>query len=191
MLDTREKLSPVSVALHWIVGLTMIGMVFFGLWLADLPKGYANKAELTGLHKSIGLIVLVVAAWRLWRRVRIGLPLHVGLYKVWEQVTAKGIHMFLLFATLALPLSGIRWMVASARPIAVFGVTIIPQMLTEKNQAVASVFRGTHEIMGKLLLAAVALHIAGALKHHIVDRDGTLRRMLGVRVTPTSPSTPV
>lgn len=64
MNDTREKLSPLSVTLHWVIGLVMIGMVFFGLWLADLPRGYPNKGELTDLHRSIGLIVLVLAAWR-------------------------------------------------------------------------------------------------------------------------------
>jgi cytochrome b561 len=191
MTDTREKLSPLSVALHWVIGVTMIGMVFFGLWLADLPKGYPNKSDLTGLHKSIGMIVLVAATWRLWRRVLMGLPVNVGFYRVWERVSAKAIHVFLLFATLALPLSGVVWMIANTRPIAVFGVTVVPQLLTEKNQALVSFSRGTHDIMGKLLLLAVAFHIAGALKHHIVDRDGTLRRMLGARVTPTLPTTPV
>jgi cytochrome b561 len=188
MSDTREQLSPVTVVLHWLIGLTMIGMVIFGMILADyLPKDYpkADKSALIGLHKSIGTLVLVFAAWRLVRRLRIGLPQHVGSYKTWEQHLAKTIHYVLLFSTIALPVSGILYTLGSARPISVFGVTVIPQLFAVKNVMLASLSRGTHDIMGKVLLVAVALHIAGALKHHIVDKDGTLRRMFGARVTAT------
>jgi cytochrome b561 len=191
MRDTREKLSPLSVGLHWAIGLTMIGMVIFGMIIADWhpaatdAAAKAAKSNYIGIHKSIGMIVLLVAAWRLTRRVRQGLPQHVGVYKTWEQHLAKTTHYFLLFATLALPVSGIIYTLSSARPIAVFGVPVIPQLVAEKIPALASFARGTHDIMGKLLLLAVALHIAGALKHHIVDKDGTLRRMLGARVEPT------
>ena len=185
MIDTREKLSPVSVGLHWLIGLTMIGMVFFGMWMADLPKEYPNKGAIIGLHKSIGMMVLAFATWRLWRRIKLGLPQNVGLYEVWEQTLAKGIHYFLLFASLAMPLTGIANSIGSARPVAVFGVPVIPQLLAEKNQLLAKLAGGSHDILGKLLLGAVALHIAGALKHHIMDRDGTLKRMLGARVEPT------
>ena len=191
MTDTREKLSPVSVGLHWLIGLTMIGMVIFGLVLADgLPEDFpkADKAALVGLHKSIGMLVIVFASWRLFRRMRMGLPGHVGRYAGWEQQLARTIHYFLLFATIALPLSGILYSIGSARPIGVFGIPVIPQLLAEKNVMLASVSHGTHEIVGKLLLLAVALHIAGALKHHVMDKDGTLKRMLGVRIVPSATS---
>lgn len=188
MIDTREKLSALSIGLHWLIGLTMIGMVVFGMIIADMPTpdaaSKAAKGFYIGIHKSIGVLVLVFAAWRLWRRMRQGLPQHVGNYKAWEQSLAKFVHYFLLFATLALPLSGILYSIGSARSVDVFGVTVIPKLLTEKHALLASVSRETHGIMGKLLLLAVAFHIAGALKHHIVDRDGTLRRMLGARVEP-------
>lgn len=183
MSDTREKLAPLSVALHWIIGLTMIGMVFFGIWLADLPKGYADKAMLLGLHKSIGVLVLAFAFWRLVRRLRMGLPVNVGSYKAWERMLAKGVQVFLLFATLALPVSGIVYTVASGRAIDLFGLPLIP-VLMAKNADIASMARGAHDVLGKLLLLAVAFHIAGALKHHVLDCDGTLKRMLGARVVP-------
>lgn len=184
MDDTREQLSPLSVGLHWIIGLTMIGMVIFGMVLEDMPRG-DNKSALMALHKSIGVIVLVLAAWRLARRIRLGMPAHTGFYKAWELLAAKGIHYFLLFATLALPLSGILMSVASTRPVAVFGVTIIPQVLAQKHDLLAKIGGASHSIIGKLILLAIALHIAGALKHHFVDRDGTMRRMLGARIEPT------
>lgn len=188
MADSREQLSPLSVALHWIIGLTMIGMVIFGLVLEDMnpadAAGKASKGYLIGIHKSIGVLVLVFAAWRIARRMRLGMPQHVGVYKAWEQTLAKVIHYFLLLATLLLPLSGILYSIGSARSIEVFGVTIIPKLLLAKDPMLANIGIWTHAILGKLILVAIALHIAGALKHHIVDKDGTLRRMMGARIEP-------
>ena len=185
MSDTREKLSPVSVGLHWVIGLTIIGMVFFGLWMADLPKTNPDKGFYIGLHKSIGMLVLVLVVWRLLRRLRMGLPEPVGVYASWEQTLAKMTHYFLLLATIALPLSGIIYSIESARSIEVFGIPVIPKLLAEKNAMLAGFSHDTHEIIGKLLLAVVVLHIAGALKHHFMDKDGTLKRMLGARVVPS------
>jgi cytochrome b561 len=184
MNDTREKLSPVSVVLHWAIALTMIGMVVFGIVIADVLPKSDFKSQMVGLHKSIGMIVIVFATWRLLRRLRIGLPEHLGVSNTWEQHLAKSVHYFLLFATIALPLSGILNSIGSARGIDVFGIPGIPKLLAEKNILLASWSRGTHDVMGKLLLLALTLHIAGALKHHVFDKDGTLKRMLGARVEP-------
>jgi cytochrome b561 len=92
MLDTREKLSPISVSLHWLVGLTMIGMVAMGMWIADvLPKG-EFKSQMVGLHKSIGVIVLVFAVWRLMRRLWLGLPQALGTVAAWQHWLASSVH---------------------------------------------------------------------------------------------------
>jgi cytochrome b561 len=189
VIDTREQLSPVSIGLHWLIGLTMIGMVIFGLVLEEMhpsdATGKASKSYLVGLHTSIGVLVLAFATWRLARRIRLGLPEHVGVYKAWEQTLSKVIHYFLLFATLAMPISGIVMTIGRARSVDVFGLPLIPKLLAEKNVLLTNAGGGTHAILGKLILLALALHIAGALKHHIMDRDGTLRRMMGARVEPS------
>ena len=185
MADTREKLSTVSVGLHWVIALAMIGMVAFGLILEAMPRG-ESKSGLLQIHKSIGALVLAVALLRLvWRALQ-GLPAHVGDYAAWEKVLAKATHTFLLFATLAMPLTGIASSIGNARAINIFGFPFIPQLLAQKNEAVAFWGQACHAVLGKLIIAAVLLHVAGALKHHILDRDGTLKRMLGQRVAPTS-----
>jgi len=192
MTDTREQLSTTSVGLHWVIGLTMIGMVLFGLYLGGLECGdgdavcKASKGNFTGLHKSIGVLVLVVASWRLVRRFSIGMLQPVGDYASWERILSKVTALFLLFTTLALPLSGIVMTIFAAKPIVVFGVTIIPQLLAERDKVLGGFAHKTHEILGWMLLGAVSLHIAGALKHHVIDRDGTLKRMLGSRVDPVT-----
>ena len=185
MLDSREKLSGATVGLHWLIAIAMIAMVAFGLILEDMPRS-DGKSALIQIHKSIGVIVLAVASWRLVRRVRIGMPPHVGTLTALEETLAKITHSFLLFATLALPLSGIVYSIGSARPISIFGVPFIPQLLAQKNELLATIGKGSHAILGKLIIVAIILHVVGALKHAIADKDGTMKRMLGQRVTPTS-----
>lgn len=183
MNDTPEKLSVASIGLHWIIAIAMIGMVAFGLILEDMPRS-DGKSALIQIHKSIGVIVLMLAAWRLAHRVKQGMPAEAGLYTAMEKMLAKITHAFLLLATLALPLSGIVYSIGSARPISIFGIPFIPQLLAQKNETIAAIGKGGHAILGKLIIVAILLHVAGALKHHVADRDGTLRRMLGARVEP-------
>lgn len=189
MSDTREQLSSTSVGLHWIIAIAMICMVFFGLYLGGLHCADADQAcktskgDLTGLHKSIGLLVLVFALWRFFRRVTIGALEPVGSYASWETIIAKIVVLFLLLVTLLSPLTGIAMSIFAGRPIGVFGLQIVPPNLIEANKALGGIMHETHEWLGWGLLAAVALHILGALKHHFVDGDGTLKRILGARVT--------
>jgi cytochrome b561 len=190
MTDAREQLSTLTVILHWLIGLTMIGMVFFGMWIADLHPAAtdtvarAEKSAYVALHKSIGMIALVFILWRVVRRLAIGLPKPVGVYQFWEHALAKATHYALLFATIALPVTGILNSIGNMRVISVFGVPVIPQLLAEKNVQLASFGKISHDILGKVLLALIALHIIGALKHHFLDKDGTLRRIAGARVEP-------
>ncbi|MGL1503042.1 cytochrome b, partial [Vibrio parahaemolyticus] len=76
----------------------------------------------------------------------------VGHYAAWETALAKGVHIFLLFATLALPISGILFSIGSARSIELFGIPSIPQILAQKDPTLASIAQGTHAILGKLIL---------------------------------------
>lgn len=185
MSDTREKLSGTSVGLHWLIAVAMIAMLAFGLVLEDMPRS-DGKSALIQIHKSIGVIVLFAALWRIVWRARQGMPAHVADYTALELKLARLTHAFLLAATVLLPLSGILLSVGSARPIAIFGIPFVPQLLAEKNELLAQAGHVGHAVLGKLVIAAIVLHVVGALKHHLVDRDGSLRRMLGARVTPSS-----
>lgn len=181
MDDTREQFSGKTVALHWIIALAMIGMVVFGLVLEDMPKS-EGKSALIQLHKSIGVVVLALAAWRLVWRLRQGMPEAVAAVTRLQSTLMHAVHGILLLCTLLLPLSGILNSIGNARAINLFGFPFIPQLLTTKNEMLAKIGGGTHAILGKVVIAAILLHVAAALKHHVVNGDGTLRRMLGARV---------
>lgn len=184
MSDTKEKFSTTTVALHWFIAIAMIAMVVFGLVLEDMPRS-DSKSALVQLHKSIGVVVLALALWRLVWRLRQGMPETISILTPLQARLAHATHGFLLLCTLLLPVSGIVMSIGSARPISLFGMPFIPQLLATKNETLAAIGKGGHAILGKLIILAIVVHVAGALKHHIVDRDGTLRRMLGARVNPT------
>ncbi|MGI9386070.1 MAG: cytochrome b, partial [Methyloligellaceae bacterium] len=180
MSDRKEKLSPVTIGFHWLVAIAIISLIAFGLYIEDLPRG-PWKSELIGIHKLIGFAVVLVALPRILWRWRNGWPVHVGDYRSWEKSLSKIVHWVLIIATVAMPVSGMMYSLGLGYPVPVLGLCEIGPW-PQKNQTVADLGEFIHRNGGNALIAIVVLHIAGALKHHVIDKDGTLRRMLGARV---------
>lgn len=168
-----SRLPTATVALHWLVAIGIVFMLAFGFWISGQPRG-PGKTELVQVHKSFGMIVFAFAVCRVVWRFRVGFPESHGIG--WEARAARASHLLLLAATIVMPLSGIVRSLAYARPVQVFGAPVIPQLLTEKNEAVNEIAGAIHSATAWLLLILVAVHIAGAAKRHFVDRDGTLAR---------------
>jgi cytochrome b561 len=186
-MDQASKLSPLTVALHWLVGLGMIALTAVGL--------YMSRAEVWALypiHKSIGVLVFVLIVARVIWRIRNGWPTQLAGGSRLEHALAKIVHWLLITATLMMPISGMMNSGAGGHGIAVFGLQIVPsQHSADKpdqalpyNESVAELGEAVHEWLGYLLILALILHVAGALKHHLVYKDGVLLRMLGRRIKP-------
>lgn len=179
MPDTRQKLSPVSIVFHWIVGLTIVGLIGVGIWMTDLPRG-EFRSWVYGWHKVIGTTVFMVAALRILWRWRQGMPEHVAKLPQWQAQAARLSHYVLLLATVGLPLSGALYSYFGGYPVPILGLFKI--QTENKVPALYDFFHFIHGWAGWILAAIIALHVAAALKHHFVEKDGTLRRMLGARV---------
>lgn len=181
MKDTKQKLSPLSIALHWLVAIGMIGMIFYGQYIEDLPAG-PDKWQGIGLHKSIAMILLVLIVARvLWRLInKLPKPLSADAPK-WQERAAVGAHLLLLLGTLLMPISGLMMSIGGGHSVAVFGWEVIAGS-EDKIKWLGSLGHEIHEWGGQILLALIALHVLAALKHALIDRDGTLARMLGRRV---------
>jgi cytochrome b561 len=180
LADTREKLSPLTVAFHWFIGLTIISMLALGVYMEDLPRS-EWRSTLIGWHKVIGTTVLMVAALRLLWRWWNGLPKPAGFMPPWQHKLASAVHILLLVATIALPLSGALYSYGAGYPVPVLGLfNITPDGKTPWLDDIAG---EAHEIFEDILIAIISLHVLGALKHHVVDKDGTLSRMLGARIS--------
>lgn len=179
MKDGLEEFSGATVMLHWLLAFAMIAMLVFGLVLEEMPRGDA-KAALMWWHKGLGVAILAFAAWRLAVRLANGMPPALSRVPAWQQSMSRATHWFLLAGTLFMPLSGMLLSLSNGRDIDVLGSFTIAAW--EKNHTLHEVAEVVHGAGGKLLILAIGLHVVGALKHHWLDRDGTLARMLGRRV---------
>lgn len=171
-----KSLSKQTVIFHWITGILFIAVFVIGLQLEGMPRG-PEKGELMGLHKSLGLIVLLAALVRLVWRMKEGAIKSVAVLTRTQEIAAKSVHHFLLLVTLAMPISGAVMSVAGGRSLDLFGLELIAA--GEKTEWLQSAASFIHVNSVNLIILAFALHVLGALKHQFVDKDGTLSRMLG------------
>lgn len=179
MSDQRDRLRIDTIGLHWLLAVAMIGMLVFGLVLEDMPKGDA-KSALMWWHKGLGVAILVLAVWRFGLRMSQGFPEALSPAPAWQETISTLTHWFLLLGTLFMPISGMLMSLSHNRSIDVLGLFTIPAF--GEIKALHDVSEAVHGLGGNLLIAAVILHVVGAIKHEAVDKDGTMARMAGRRV---------
>ena len=161
--------------LHWGMLALLIGIIPVGFFMSDLPLG-PQKMKLYALHKSVGITLLALATLRLAWRATEHRPQPAPMPAWQERVAA--ITQVLMYALLfAIPLAGWLYNSAAGFPLQWFGLVHLPA-LTAADPALKIVAKSTHEAGVWTLMVLMGLHAAGALKHHFMDRDNTLRAML-------------
>ncbi|MGM0593433.1 MAG: cytochrome b [Pseudomonadota bacterium] len=168
----------VAIALHWLTALTVLGMFALGLWMTSL--GYYDPWYRKGpdLHRSIGVLLFILTLARLiWRQLSPPPP-PLPNHKPYERLAARAVHILLYLLLFAIMASGYLISTADGRGVEVFGWFTIPATITGENQE--DLAGGLHWLLAWTLIVVVALHAGAALKHHFIDRDRTLRRMLGL-----------
>ncbi len=175
--NTESQYGSIARSFHWFMALVILGLLGMGFWMEGVSFS-PFKLEVYGFHKSFGLLILGLGVMRLMWRFISAPPPALKAHAVWERFLSKTIHIVFYICILGMPLSG--WLMSNAgeHPASFFGLFEMPQIVP-KDEALAGVFKQLHGLFAYGLLAAVALHIAGALKHHIIERDSTLRRMGG------------
>lgn len=175
----EEHYNATARFFHWAVAFLVVTMLGIGLTMGSVNFGIPRSA-VYDLHKSLGLLILFLAIARLiWRFASVP-PEALSTHAPWERTLAKAAHGFLYFAIIAMPLSGWLMSDAAGRPPTFFGIPV-PRLL-EHNDSLRSLFGTAHELIAWGLIFVIGLHVAGALKHHVIDKDGTLRRMAGDRL---------
>ncbi len=173
-------ITKLEMSLHWIVGIGMIAALSIGLYMTQ-----TRTMALFDIHKSVGMILFIFIVWRIVLRMRHGWPENVSTGAHWEHSLARLIHWVLILGTIIMPVSGMISTYMAGRGLDVFGFEILAANLGDTGKAVAinesleELGESVHEIVGKVLIGAIALHVVGALKHHVMDKDSTLLRMLG------------
>jgi cytochrome b561 len=175
--DTVSSFGKVSIANHWITAVLIIGLLCLGWYVEDLPKG-PEKAALIGWHKSFGLTVLILSLFRLYWRRTSPTPAPLGQATPVQLKVATSVQHVLYAAIALMPLTG--WLMSSSagRDVSFFEMFTLPPLFW-KSEFFNGVFHWLHSTIAIILVIALVLHIAAALKHHFLERNDTLNRMLG------------
>jgi cytochrome b561 len=173
-LPTRY--TGVAIAMHWLMAVLIVGAFGVGTYMVGL-KLSPTKLQLYSWHKWAGVTIFVLLWARLVWRLGHPAPALPSTMPVWQQQVAGALHVVLYLLMIAVPLSG--WLMSSAKGFQTvwFGVLPIPDLL-HKNEALGDFLKNVHLFLTWSLAALVAAHVGAALKHHVIDRDDVLARML-------------
>ena len=173
--NTTRSWGSLSKAFHWLIVLLIINQWWIAERADDL-KGLA-KLEALGTHKSFGMTILMLAVLRLLWRLMNPTPELTSETKPWERALARISHVSLYVLIFAMPLTG--WMMSSAKnyPVSWFKLFQFPDLVAPAEQTFHQM-QDLHHLLFKVLVGVALLHVAGALKHHFIDRNDVLKRML-------------
>ena len=177
MTDTRQSYSGFTVALHWVTAALVVSQIVIPIVTEDLARP-ERRLWMTG-HMSLGLVLMIVTLGRLVVRMRSPLLPLPNSMAAWEKFLARLTQIAFYTLLIGLPLGGWIASTASGRPIMFFWTLPWPDLpFIPHDRALARNVMEIHEVAGKAMIGVIALHIAGALKHYVVDRDNVLQRML-------------
>ena len=175
-----QRYSALAMALHWLLALGIVALFVLGVYMTDLPFSPA-RLKLYNWHKWAGISFLLLSALRLvWRLVRRppALPTQIErAMPAWQTRAYHATHHALYALFFVVPLLGWAYSSAAGFPIVWFGQIALPDLLPA-DKALAELIKPLHELSAFALMGLAALHVAAALKHHWIDRDGLLQRML-------------
>jgi len=195
-VKTFSQYNNISIFLHWLIAVGIVFMFILGWFMDTVPKDAAKSStfdlfnmglyvwELSkevsprsfyfNLHKSVGISLFALIILRILWRLTHKPPALLDSMKTWEKKLATGAHYGLYFLMVATPLAGIIMSISSKYGIHWFGIKLVGGI---DNKASRELFYEFHEVFGLLILLILFFHIAGAFKHALVDKDGTIRRI--------------
>lgn len=173
--NTRAAYGLVAIGLHWLVAVTVPGLFGLGLWMVELTYYDPWYRTAPDVHKAVGVLLFITLVLRLlWR---LGQPAPAPIGRPWERALAGLVHALLYLLLFATMTAGYLISTADGRAVEVFGLFAVPASVSGlANQE--DIAGAVHFWLAWALVGLVGLHALAALKHAIIDRDATLRRML-------------
>lgn len=194
LANTRYRYGSLAKLLHWLTALGIVILIPLGILASDAPydtsEALARKALLFSLHKTLGLGLFALALLRILWALTQPKPAPLHPERRLETLLAGVVHWLLYGSLLAVPLSGWVHHAATTGFAPIWWPFGQDLPFVPKDPALADLAAGLHIVFERVLLVAILLHVAGALKHAIVDRDATLRRMLPGTPAIAAPSQP-
>ncbi|WCM94494.1 cytochrome b [Acidovorax sp. NCPPB 2350] len=169
-----------AIALHWVLGLALVAIFALGLYMTSLPFS-PLRLKFYNWHKWAGVAILALSALRLiWRLTHRPPELPDAVQAAmprWQRIAHHGTHHLLYALFFIVPLVGWAYSSAAGFPVVFLGILPLPSFVPVSPE-LAEAIKPWHEITAYALAALVVLHVAAALKHQIIDRDGLIARML-------------
>ncbi|MBG3080310.1 cytochrome b [Proteus mirabilis] len=178
--NNTSRYGHLSLLLHWGSALTVYGMFALGLWMVTLgyyDSWYHSAPE---IHKSIGILLFIILIVRVIWRWMSPPPKALASYSKFTRISAHIVHMLLYLILFSILISGYLISTADGQAISVFEWFSVPAIFTGEAEQ-ADLAGDIHLYLAWSVVLLSLLHVAGALKHHFIDKDVTLKRMLGMR----------
>ena len=176
--NTPERYGVISAAFHWLSAIIVYGMFALGLWMVTLSYYDGWYHEAPEIHKSIGILLMITLVIRLAWRFLSKPPRALPGYSTFTRIAAAAGHALLYLLLFAILISGYLISTADGKPISVFGWFEVPATLSDAGVQ-ADLAGQIHLWLAWGVVIFSVLHALAALKHHFIDKDATLKRMLG------------
>jgi len=164
----------VAIAAHWLLALAIVSNLALGFYMHDLELS-PQRLKLFNYHKWAGITILALSALRLAWRLTHAPPADLPM-PAWQRAAAHAVHRAFYVLFFAVPLAGWAYSSAAGFPVVWFGVLPLPDWVPV-DRTWADALKAVHKAAATALALLVLLHVAAALKHHLIDRDGLLQRM--------------
>jgi cytochrome b561 len=173
--EAPQRYTGTAIFLHWLIAVAVVALIGWGWWMQTIPKlPQGPRVDAFNLHKSVGMIVLMLMLVRIAWRARHPPPPLPPMPR-WQSVLAGAVHILIYVCLIVQPLSGYLGSAFSGYPVRFFGI-VLPAWVA-KSDALKEGLSVVHLINSWVLVAALALHFAGSIKHAWLDRDNAFRRM--------------
>jgi cytochrome b561 len=175
--NSDSQFGVVAIVLHWIAALAVIGLFASGIYMRSLTYYDSLYQVLPFYHKSFGVVLMLVILFRLVWRFANPQPKPLSNHSAIEKKGAKVAHFALYLLMLAVMVAGYLISTAKGKPVDVFGLFELPATLYGLSGQ-GDIAGMVHEYLAYGLIGIAVLHALGALKHHFIDKDRTLMRMI-------------
>jgi cytochrome b561 len=175
--NTHLSYGKLSIGLHWLMALMVMGMICIGFFMGTLEKG-PEKVQIIQMHKATGFVILLLSLFRWYWTLTNEKVSALPNWSKRDIGISHGVKWMLMLMLLIMPVSGWVMSMAGGRGIDFYGLFQIPAFI-EKSETLGDFFHDVHEIGARVIAALVTLHILAALRHHFFIKDKTLTRMLG------------
>ena len=172
-----QRYTKTAMLLHWLIALMIVSAFFLGLTMVDIPGFTPTKLKYFSWHKWLGVTVLALAAIRLLWRSANRPPAPLVSIPSWQHKVAEGVHYLLYFLMFAAPISGYLYGSAAGVPVVYLKLVTLPALIGPDPELKA-ILKTVHYVLVMTMAGVVVGHALAALKHHFIDRDITLKRML-------------